>query len=50
MEKGINAQAVFYPVVPESDARLRFFVTKGHSKDLLEKSAEIISRLYNEIC
>tara|TARA_S200000501_G_C20831636_1_gene747558 strand:+ start:612 stop:1931 length:1320 start_codon:yes stop_codon:yes gene_type:complete len=50
MEEGINAQALFYPVVPESDARLRFFVTKAHSKDLLEKSAEIISRLYNEIC
>jgi 8-amino-7-oxononanoate synthase len=50
LEEGVNAQAIFHPVVPESESRLRFFVTAGHTKEILDKSGEIIKKLYNKIC
>ncbi len=33
MRRGINADAILYPAVPEDKARLRFFVTSWHSSE-----------------
>ena len=50
LDAGINAQAIFHPVVPESEARLRLFVTSSHEKQLLEQSVETIARLHKKHC
>jgi 8-amino-7-oxononanoate synthase len=33
LEAGVNARPILYPAVPESRARLRFFLTAEHSED-----------------
>jgi 8-amino-7-oxononanoate synthase len=33
LEAGINASAVMYPAVPEGDARIRLFMSAGHTDD-----------------
>ena len=33
---GINVQAIFYPVVPEGEARLRFFINALHTKEEMD--------------
>ncbi len=42
-ENGILAIAIRPPTVPRGTARIRFSVTLGHSKQILEKSADIIT-------
>lgn len=50
LEAGVNTQPIFHPAVSENEARLRFFITANHTKQQLEESVKIITRLYNEIC
>jgi 8-amino-7-oxononanoate synthase len=40
--RGINAPPILYPAVPERAARLRFFVTAGHSEAQLRETARIV--------
>jgi 8-amino-7-oxononanoate synthase len=40
--RGINAQPILYPAVPERAARLRFFVTAGHGEAQLREAARIV--------
>jgi len=39
---GINVHPMFYPSVPQGEARLRFFITSAHSREELEYTAENI--------
>ena len=41
-KEGINVQAIFYPVVPEGEARLRFFLNTAHSKEDLDYTLDKI--------
>jgi len=40
--RSINAPPILYPAVPERAARLRFFVTAGHSEAQLREAARIV--------
>jgi 8-amino-7-oxononanoate synthase len=40
--RGVNAPPILYPAVPERAARLRFFVTFGHSETQLREAARIV--------
>ncbi|HEY8145519.1 MAG TPA: aminotransferase class I/II-fold pyridoxal phosphate-dependent enzyme [Kofleriaceae bacterium] len=40
--RGINVQPILYPAVEENLARLRFFVTSGHSEADLVRTAEAV--------
>jgi 8-amino-7-oxononanoate synthase len=33
LERGIHVQPILYPAVPEKAARLRFFVSSGHTEE-----------------
>lgn len=39
---GINVQAIFYPVVPEGEARLRFFMNTAHTKEQMDYTLDKI--------
>ncbi|HEX5453550.1 MAG TPA: aminotransferase class I/II-fold pyridoxal phosphate-dependent enzyme [Stellaceae bacterium] len=40
--RGLNVQPILYPAVPERSARLRFFLTAGHSEDQIRRAAAIV--------
>jgi 8-amino-7-oxononanoate synthase len=40
--RGISAPPILYPAVPEGSARLRFFVTAGHTEAQLRETARIV--------
>ena len=40
--RGINVQPILYPAVEENQARLRFFVTSGHSEADLVRTADAV--------
>lgn len=44
-ERGINAQPILFPAVPENEARIRFFITSEHTKDQIERSVQTIKEL-----
>ena len=41
-ERGINVQPILYPAVPERAARLRFFLTAGHSEAQIRDTVRIL--------
>jgi 7-keto-8-aminopelargonate synthetase-like enzyme len=41
--RGINVQPIFYPAVEEGKARLRFFVTAGHTEAQLTDAADALA-------
>lgn len=41
-ERGINAQPILYPAVPEQSARLRFFLCSQHSEADIEQAAQAL--------
>ncbi|EFH12290.1 aminotransferase class I/II-fold pyridoxal phosphate-dependent enzyme [Teichococcus cervicalis] len=43
LERGVAAQTVMFPAVPEQSARLRFFVSSEHSEADLDRTAEAVS-------
>ena len=42
-QKGINAQPILYPAVPEKSARLRFFISCEHSEAQIQKTVQILT-------
>lgn len=45
---GINVQAIFYPVVPQNESRLRFFVNTTHTKEDILKTVETIAKVLKQ--
>ncbi|GAB6142396.1 aminotransferase class I/II-fold pyridoxal phosphate-dependent enzyme [Methylosoma difficile] len=39
---GINVQPIVYPAVPEKSARLRFFISCGHSEEQIDKTIQAL--------
>ena len=44
-ENGLFATGIGYPTVPEGKARVRTIVTATHTKEMLDRAAEILSRV-----
>jgi 8-amino-7-oxononanoate synthase len=42
-KRGINAQPILYPAVPEKSARLRFFISCEHSEAQIEHTVQILA-------
>jgi 8-amino-7-oxononanoate synthase len=40
--RGINVQPILYPAVPERAARLRFFLTAGHTEEQVRQAVSIL--------
>ncbi|HYM72201.1 MAG TPA: hypothetical protein VET89_04415, partial [Stellaceae bacterium] len=40
--RGVNVQPILYPAVPERAARLRFFLTAGHSETQIRETAGMV--------
>lgn len=38
--KGINVQPILYPAVPEKSARLRFFISCGHTEEQIDQTLQ----------
>ncbi len=49
-EQGVNAQAIYFPAVPESLARLRFFITQSHTEKQLDDAVALIAKVHKEVC
>lgn len=43
LKRGINANPILYPAVPEDKARLRFFITACHTEDQIRSSVKILA-------
>jgi 8-amino-7-oxononanoate synthase len=41
--QGINAQPILYPAVPESAARVRFFITADHTEKQICRTVEVLA-------
>lgn len=42
-DKGINVQPIFYPAVEEGMARLRFFISSGHTAEQIEYTLQTLA-------
>jgi 7-keto-8-aminopelargonate synthetase-like enzyme len=42
LRRGVNANPILYPAVPEGQARLRFFVTSCHSEDQIRYAVKVL--------
>lgn len=49
LENGVYVVGLWFPVVPEGEARLRFQVSASHTKEQLEKALKIIEETGKEI-
>jgi len=47
-EEGLYVVGLWFPVVPEGTARLRFQVSAGHDKDHLDKALTILEKVGKE--
>ncbi len=45
-ENGIYATSLSFPVVPEGEARIRFQLSALHTKEDIDKTIEIIKKVY----
>ena len=45
MRRGINANPILYPAVPEDKARLRFFVTSCHSEEQIRLTVKVLAEV-----
>jgi 8-amino-7-oxononanoate synthase len=43
LERGVNANPILYPAVPEDKARLRFFVTSCHSEEQIRYAVKVLA-------
>lgn len=43
LRQGINAQPILYPAVPESAARVRFFITAEHSEEQICRTVQVLA-------
>ena len=47
--RGINAQPILYPAVPEKEARIRIFMTAIHTEKQIRDSVQILSEEWDRI-
>ena len=47
--RGINAQPILYPAVPQEEARVRIFMTASHTEKQIRESVEIIADEWTKI-
>jgi 8-amino-7-oxononanoate synthase len=47
--RGINVQPIVYPAVPESAARLRFFLTSRHTEDQIRYTIDVMTEEIDRI-
>jgi len=47
--RGINAQPILYPAVPQEEARVRIFMTASHTEKQIRESVEIIADEWSKI-
>ncbi len=40
-DRGINVQPILYPAVEERAARLRFFITAGHTEEQIRHAVDV---------
>ena len=43
LAKGIDAQPILYPAVPESKSRIRFFITANHTEEQICRTVEVLA-------
>lgn len=43
LKRGINANPILYPAVPEDKARLRFFITSCHTEDQIRYAVQLLA-------
>ena len=43
MRRGISADPILFPAVPENQARLRFFVTSCHSEEKIRSMVKVLA-------
>ncbi len=43
LERGVDAQPILYPAVPEAAARLRFFITANHTEQQIVETVQSLS-------
>lgn len=48
-QHGINVHPIFYPVVADGEARLRFFITSDHTEDQIRFTIETMKELRNKL-
>ena len=42
-ERGINVQPILHPAVEEQAARLRFFITAGHTEEQIRHTVDVMA-------
>ena len=48
-ERGINAQPILYPAVPEKETRIRIFMTAAHTEQQIRDSVKILAEQWHRI-
>lgn len=48
-ERGVYALPIIYPAVPESLARIRFFISANHTKEQIEQTVEILEQACKDL-
>ena len=48
-EHGISVQPILYPAVSENSARLRFFISSGHSEKDIERTIHVLSSVWKRV-
>jgi 8-amino-7-oxononanoate synthase len=43
LREGIDVQPILYPAVPESQSRLRFFITAQHSEEQISRTVQLLA-------
>jgi 7-keto-8-aminopelargonate synthetase-like enzyme len=43
LRRGVNANPILYPAVPEDKARLRFFITSCHSDEQIRYAVKVLA-------
>jgi len=49
LEEGLYVVGLWFPVVPEGTARLRFQISAAHSKEQLDKALNILAKVGKEL-
>jgi len=47
--RGINAQPILYPAVPQEETRVRIFMTASHTEKQIRDSVEILAEEWHRI-
>ena len=48
LERGIDAQPILYPAVPEALARLRFFITANHTEQQIIETVQALAECMSD--